>query len=36
MIKQKQPYGCGLYAVANVFGLNDFVTNERLKLCDNG
>jgi len=36
MIKQTQPYGCGLYAVANVFGLNDFVTNERLKLSENG
>jgi len=30
MIKQKQTYGCGLYAVANALNLEGFITEERL------
>jgi hypothetical protein len=29
--KQKEAYGCGLYAVANACNLNDFVTDDRLE-----
>lgn len=28
MQQQKSNYGCGLYAVANVLGLDNFVTDE--------
>ncbi len=31
MKKQLQPYGCGLYAVANACNLPDFITDERLE-----
>ena len=34
--KQKQPWGCGLYAVANACNLDDFVTEERLEISKNG
>jgi hypothetical protein len=34
--KQKQPWGCGLYAVANACNLDNFVTTERLELSKNG
>jgi len=30
--KQKQGFGCGLYAIANACNLEDFVTEERLKI----
>lgn len=36
MLKQKQPYGCGLYAVANACNLKDFVTDERLEKSKGG
>lgn len=38
MIKYKQsnPWGCGLYAVANACNLNDFITEERLELSKSG
>jgi len=38
MMKQSQPYGCGVYAVANAFNMPHFVTLERLeksKECGN-
>jgi hypothetical protein len=31
MHKQTQPYGCGLYAVANALKLEGFITQERLE-----
>jgi len=34
--KQKQPYGCGLYAVANACNLDNFITDERLEKSKNG
>ena len=34
--KQKQPYGCGLYAVANACNLDNFITEERLEKSKNG
>ena len=34
--KQKQPYGCGLYAVANACDLDNFITDERLEKSKNG
>ena len=34
--KQKQPYGCGLYAVANACNLDDFITDERLEISKSG
>ncbi|MDO8997219.1 MAG: hypothetical protein Q7U77_11380 [Sediminibacterium sp.] len=36
MLTQKNGYGCGLYAVANVLGLKHFVTSERLEESKNG
>ena len=36
MQKQKYGYGCGLYAVANAFDLESFVTEERLELSKKG
>jgi hypothetical protein len=36
MQTQKNGYGCGLYAVANALGLDDFVTPERLEESKNG
>lgn len=36
MRKQKQPYGCGLYAVANACNLDNFITEERLEKSKNG
>jgi hypothetical protein len=36
MIKQKQGYGCGLYAVANACNLKDFITDERLEKSKDG
>ena len=33
--KQKQPYGCGLYAVANACNLDNFITDERLEKSKN-
>jgi hypothetical protein len=36
MIKQKQPYGCGLYAVANACNLKNFITEERLEASKKG
>lgn len=36
MLKQKQPYGCGLYAVANACNLKNFVTEDRLEKSKNG
>jgi len=34
--KQKTPYGCGMYAVANALGLDNYVTPERLEQSKNG
>ena len=34
--KQKQGYGCGLYAVANACNLDNFITEERLEKSKNG
>ena len=34
--KQKQPYGCGLYAVANACNLENFITEERLEASKKG
>lgn len=34
--KQKQPYGCGLYAVANACNLDGFITEERLEKSKGG
>lgn len=34
--RQNQPYGCGLYAVANALDLDDFVTEERLEISKGG
>ena len=34
--KQKQGYGCGLYAVANALNLDNFVTDERLEQSKTG
>lgn len=36
MIKQNQPYGCGLYAVANACNLPNFITEERLEISKKG
>ena len=36
MFKQKQGYGCGLYAVANACNLNNFITPERLEASKTG
>jgi predicted double-glycine peptidase len=35
-LKQTTPYGCGLYAIANVLGLRYYVTQERLEASKNG
>lgn len=34
--KQNQPYGCGLYAVANACNLDNFITEERLEKSKTG
>ena len=34
--KQKQSYGCGLYAVANACNLDNFITEERLEKSKTG
>ena len=34
--KQKQSYGCGLYAVANACDLDGFITQDRLEKSKNG
>lgn len=34
--KQKQGYGCGLYAVANALNLDNFVTDKRLEQSKTG
>lgn len=34
--KQKQPYGCGLFAVANACNLDNFITEERLEKSKTG
>lgn len=34
MIRQHNPYGCGMYAVANALNIPDFVTDERLNLSE--
>lgn len=31
MLKQKNPYGCGLYAVANACNLDNFATDDRVE-----
>lgn len=36
MYKQKNGYGCGLYAVANACNLDNFITEERLEKSKNG
>lgn len=36
MLKQNQPYGCGLYAVANACNLKNFVTDDRLEQSKKG
>jgi len=36
MKKQKHPYGCGLYAVANACNLENFITEERLEKSKKG
>lgn len=36
MRKQKQAYGCGLYAVANACNLDNFITEERLEKSKSG
>lgn len=33
---QNEPYGCGLYAVANVFQLENYITPERLEKSKKG
>lgn len=35
-LKQNKPYGCGLYAIANIFQDEAFITPERLKQSENG
>lgn len=34
--QQSEPFGCGLYSVANVLNLNNFVTEERKELSKKG
>lgn len=34
--KQKENYGCGLYAIANLFHLDDYITKERLEKSKKG
>jgi len=34
--KQKQPWGCGLFAVANACNLDNFITDERLEKSKKG
>lgn len=34
--KQKQGYGCGLYAVANAINLDSFINKERLEISKKG
>ena len=34
--KQNQPWGCGLYAVANALNLDNFITEERLEKSKSG
>lgn len=36
MLKQKNGYGCGLYAVANACNNTEFVTEDRLETSKNG
>lgn len=36
MIKQKNGYGCGLYAIANACNIPGFITNERLEKSKDG
>jgi len=36
MLKQEKGYGCGLYAVANVLDLKDFITPQRLEKSKKG
>lgn len=36
MIKQNQPYGCGLYSVANTLRFSTFITKERLEKSKKG
>jgi len=36
MTKQEHGYGCGLYAVANVLDLKNFITDERLEKSKKG
>lgn len=36
MIKQKTPYGCGMYAVANSLNLESFCSEERLEKSKGG
>jgi len=35
-IQQKQPYGCGVYAVANSLFIPSFITEERIEASKNG
>jgi len=34
--KQSQPYGCGVYAIANVLNDETFITNQRIKVSKKG
>lgn len=34
--KQKTPYGCGMYAVANALNIDNFITEERLEQSKSG
>lgn len=36
MEKQKQPYGCGMYAIANACNMPEFITPERLEISKQG
>ena len=36
MKTQKNPWGCGLYSVANTLNLDNFITEERLKISKKG
>jgi len=36
MERQKTPYGCGMYAIANAFNMPDFITEKRLQESKSG
>ena len=34
--KQTEKFGCGLYAIANLFHLDNYITDERLEISKKG